>query len=215
MSRSWATSVTTNRNWSSYCFLCYGFGWNVDTDFYLISTYADIQPSTFTIQQTAASDTWHSHIAFIHTPPPTVRPKYNSQEGVCEEHYIKVINLLRSPWEFFPLCLGEKGNEQDSLVLLSALCNNVCVHSAIFSGAVFWTEAKVFLRSPSLQRNRFWWWWPSGYPAVITRELMQLLLPWPLFRSVPQLCQTLPDGVIWATRWGWRRNQNSLGTARG
>jgi len=76
-----------------------------------------MQHLTLNTQQRRQHQTRHcASISFIH--PQSDQNKNHKKVSVVK-NIIKVINLyLNRPLRvFFPLCLGEKGNEQDPLVL--------------------------------------------------------------------------------------------------
>lgn len=99
------------------------------THYCLVSTYPDLRSTGLPIQSKGGGVrpmTLCAPISFTH--PQSDQNKNHKKVSVVKD-IIKVINLyLNRPLRVFfsPFCLGEKGNEQDSLVL-EVLCATVSV----------------------------------------------------------------------------------------
>lgn len=78
---------------------------------------------------------------------------------------------------FFPLCLGEKANEQDPLVLLSALCNSVYgdLLGNFGVGGCGWWEESLVLSSSLLAATGVGW---GGVSIPVHRFTHQLRKLW-------------------------------------
>lgn len=114
VSKGWAKWVVENHNSSDYCSFFYGF---LQKCIHWLIWLVHIQVySAFDFWRTAkeaALDTGHSATSISFTHP----QNKNHKKVSMVKNIIKVINLKRT-LRVFPLCLREKGNEQDLHLLI-------------------------------------------------------------------------------------------------